>query len=122
MKQYNQRFESHLEDKIKRDAGQKVTDRQGVILSYNPLKNTATVALSGQDSDRITDIIKNVPCPTYNGIQLSAPEAGRHCFVTFKGGRESQPLITHFYNHDFERYDRDKVTKSVSDIPKYLTY
>ena len=122
MKQYNDRFEKHLEHKIEGERGRRVTDRQGMILAYNPVKNTATVAMSGQDSDYITEIIKDVPCPTYNGIQAYAPEAGRHCYVVFKGGRESQPMITHYYNHDYEKYDYHRVSNSRSDIPKYLMY
>jgi hypothetical protein len=122
MKQYNHKFEDHLEKRAKGEHNKRVTDRQGIVLGYNPMTNTASVALSGQDSDLVTDIIKNVPCPTYNGMQLSAPEAGRHCWVTFKGGRESQPMITHFYNHDYQKYDYRRMNKSKSDIPKYLMY
>lgn len=122
MRQYNDRFEKHINKKIAADRAVRVTDRHGMILSYNPRSNTATVALSGQDSDVITDILKEVPCPTYHGVQMSAPEAGRHCYIVFKGGRESQPMITHYYNHDYKKYDHYRMSNSHSSIPKYLTY
>jgi len=121
MRQHNERFDKNIQEKITRSEQKKVNDRHGMILSYDPFANTATVALSGQDSDNITDILKKVPCPTYNGIQLVAPEVGRGCYVVFKGGRESQPMITHFYNHDYKKYDQHRMNVAVSDLPKYLT-
>ena len=120
MKQHNEKFEAYIQGRISKREGQRVTDRHGVIMSYDPFKNTATVALSGQDSDNISDLTKNVPCPTYNGIQLAAPEPGRGCWVIFKGGRESQPVITHFFNYDYESYDYGKQSSSVNDLPRYL--
>lgn len=122
MRQYNNRFEKHIDNKIAADRSVRTTDRNGIILSYNPKTNTATVALSGQDSDDMGDIVKNVPCPTYHGLQLCAPKMGRPCYVVFKGGRESQPMITHYYNHSYEKFDYESMTNSHSTIPKYLTY
>ena len=122
MKQHNERFDSYISNKINLERYSRVSDRHGIILSYNHRSNTATVGLTGQDSDSITDIIKEVPCPTYNGLQLGAPDAGRHCYVVFKGGRESQPMITHYYNHNYEKYDYHKMSNCKSNVPKYLTY
>jgi hypothetical protein len=121
MKQHNEKFESHLRERIAQSSGVKVNDRHGLILSYNATKNTATVALTGQDSDFITDLLKEVPCPTYMGLQVAAPEPGRGCWVAFKGGHESQPMITHFYNHDYEKFDYRKMSSAKNDIPRYLT-
>lgn len=120
MKQHNERFDQFINNKILKHDGERETDRYGIIISYNPLDNTATVALSGQDSDYLTDLIKNVPCPTYLGFQMAAPEPGRGCWVTFKGGKLSQPFITHFYNHDYKKYDYHRVTNAENSVPRYL--
>jgi hypothetical protein len=121
MKQHNANFDKYIKGHIDGAQSKLVNDRHGMVLSYDPAENTATIALSGQDSDDITDIIKEVPCPTYHGLKLAAPEAGRGCYVVFKGGRESQPMITHFYNHDYKKFDFDQMNRTSSDIPKYLT-
>jgi len=121
MRQHNEHFEEFIQKRLNENEGRRVNDRQGVIMEYDRRTNTATVALSSQDSDIVGSILKKVPCPSYNGIQMIAPEEGRSCWVVFKGGRESQPYVTHFFNHDFGKFDYRRMYRAGNDIPKYLT-
>ncbi len=94
--------------------------RMGVITSYNRFKNTATVMISGRDSDSIDEILRNVTCPVYMGIQIASPEPGRMCWVSFKNGSLTQPIITHYFNHSYGNFEFKRQTTARYDLPGYL--
>jgi hypothetical protein len=114
------KFDKYIDDKAaQRHMGSPVP-RYGIISSYDPNNNTATVILSAPDSDGIQQILDKVPCPTYMGLQMAAPEPGRPCFVTFLSSRnESRPVITHFFNHLYQKRDYYRHTDARSGVSQF---
>lgn len=92
----------------------------GTIVGYDINTNTATVVIEKQETNHIDQILYGVPCPTYIGVQMVAPEPGRPCWVVFKNGDVSVPLVTHYYNHMYHTYDHKKQTSTDSTIPSFL--
>ena len=99
---------------------QRATQRVGVIMSYDMFTNTATVVITGENTDAIDEILRNVPCPVYMGIQTVAPEPGRPCMVIFRNGAMTNPLITHYYNHSYERFDYPRLNSAAYSLPTYM--
>ena len=99
---------------------QAMSGRLGVISSYDEVNNTATVMISGENSDVIEDVLRNVMCPVSLGVQSVTPSPGRECWVVFKNNNISQPLITHYYNHRYSQYDYPKQTQAHIGLPNYL--
>lgn len=95
--------------------------RYGIVQSYDTRTNTATVLMSSTDSDAVGDILTNVLCPVTLGIQTVAPEAGRPCWVVFKGERnDKKAMISHYFNHRFDTYDYSKQYNTNSSMPRYM--
>lgn len=117
----NPKFEKHLQEAIDYSNRQMSKDRYGIVMAYDRSTNTATVLLSSSESDIPGDVITNVPCPVYAGIQLVAPEPGRPCWVTYKGNSESQPFITHYFNHSYQKFDYKRQYQSSSGVPNFVT-
>lgn len=109
-----------VKDEIRNSRGQYPNGVLGVVSSYDRYTNTATVIASRPDSDEVDEVMNKVPCPVLLGIQSSAPEPGRPCFVVFKGGNRTQPLITHFYNHQYDKFDYQRQTTARVALPSYL--
>lgn len=99
---------------------QAISGRLGVVMSYDRHDNTATVVISGEQTDEIEDVLTKVMCPVTLGVQSVAPSPGMQCWVIFKGGNMSQPLITHFFNHKYGDYDYPRQTPANNSIPSYL--
>jgi len=99
---------------------QKMVGCLGVISSYDAGSNTATVMITKEQTDEISDVIKNVMCPRIMGIQTVAPTAGLLCWVVFKDNNFTQPLITQYYNHRFNQFDYSKNVKSTNMLPSHL--
>lgn len=117
----NPKFNQYIESKIQTSDETRNIDRFGVVLSYNPITNTATVLMSSPNTETAGDILENVPCPVIMGIQMAAPEPGRPCWVCFKGNRgEKYPMISHYFNHDYQKYDYNRHTTASSGIPYYM--
>ena len=117
----NPKFNQYIDSKIQTSDETRNIDRFGVVLSYNGVTNTATVLMSSPSTESAGDIIENVPCPVLMGIQMAAPEPGRPCWVCFKGNRgEKYPMISQFFNHDFEKYDYQRHTAASTGIPFYM--
>lgn len=95
--------------------------REAIVIAYNSFKNTATVAMSQPKTDELGDIHRDVPCPTTNGIIGVAPDPGRACWVTFKDENERRPVITHFYNNLYEKYDYETATNAQSMTPRFYS-
>lgn len=117
----NQKFNKFIDSKIQRSDDTRNIDRFGVVLNYDSVTNTATVLMSSPVTESAGDILENVPCPVTMGIQTAAPEPGRPCWVCFKGSRgEKYPMISHFFNHNFQKYDYQRHTQAASGIPYYM--
>lgn len=95
--------------------------RIGIIQSYDPRTNTATVMLTAPDSDTPGDIITNVMCPVLMGLQLASPEPGRPCWVVFRGSNDKAAVIVNYFNHMFSHYDYNRLYDARSAIPKYMS-
>ena len=92
----------------------------GMVVNYNRVKNTATVLLAEQDSDRPDDVLNNVPCPSLVGIQTCAPEPGRMCWVVFRGHSRDHPVIVSFFNPYFEAVDHPRHNGANFHTPRYI--
>jgi len=114
------KIEQQIQDAFATGRQQNLAGRLGVIASYNAIDNTATVLISGENTDVIEDILNGVMCPVQLGIQTVAPSPGRECWVVFKNNNISQPLITHYYNHKYSQYDYSKQTQANIGLPNYL--
>lgn len=112
-KQINQTLES-------RQWQRNATGSVGVIITYDKYSNTATVLVSKPETDEADEILHNVPCPTFIGVQMAAPEPGRPCYVLFKNGMVTQPLISHFYNHRYLENDLNRQSPSHMNLPTYM--
>ena len=99
---------------------QRMSGRFGVISQYDVRKNTATVFITKEQTDEIEDILTNVMCPRTLGVQQVAPNPGMMCWVVFKDNNITQPLITHFFNHQYEDFDYKKQNVIKDTLPSYL--
>lgn len=115
-KALNNKIESKLSSASSIKSGMRI----GVISSYNAFNNTATVLVSEPDSDAIDEIIREVPCPVYMGLQNVAPEPGRMCIVVFKNGAITQPIITNFFNHSYKKFDYLRHNRAGYALPQYM--
>ena len=118
--EYNPKLTRAIDDHLMRDRQSRATPRMGIVASYNTDQNTATVIMSDRFSDQLTDVIKDVPCPTNMGVQMVAPEPGRACWVAFDGQGERNPFILSFMNPHYGKYDTMKQLMSDPGIPRYM--
>lgn len=117
----NPNFDQYLRDAMSQMEHETNTPRPGIIQSYNPVSNTATVLLVGVDSDVPHQVLTDVICPVYMGIQMAAPDSGRPCWVAFKGGvNDNKAIIVSYFNHNYQRYDYAKQTIADSGVPGYM--
>lgn len=118
----NPKFQKHLNDTISARLNTQSGGRHGIVLAYDHTTNTATVAMSAQDSDVIVDLLRNVPCPVQLGVQGVAPEAGRPCWVLFKSGKDNKnAVISHYFNHLYDQFDYGIQNNATTGIPSFLT-
>lgn len=98
------KFDQYMKDHAHQMKMESPIPRYGLISSFDPTTNTATVILSAPDSDGIQQILRSVPCPVYPGLQTAAPGPGQPCFVVFLSSRnESRPLVISYFNHEFNK-------------------
>lgn len=114
------KYQKHLKETLSQHNNETPTDRYGIVASYDPVTNTAKVLSSAPDSDRLGDIYDRVPCPTTAGIQMAAPEPGRGCWLIFSGRNEGRPMISHFFNHDYQKYDYYRHTIADNGVPNFM--
>lgn len=116
MKKTSEQINEHFDQAFYR----KANGRIGTIASYNPYENTASVIISSEQSNDVDEVLTNVPCPVTMGVQSVAPEPGRPCYVIFKNGSVTQPLILAFWNHRYSQFDYDRQTKALNSVPSFL--
>lgn len=92
----------------------------GMILSYNPVHNTATVLMSQPGSDEIGRIERDVICPSVMGVQAVSPKMGDACAVQYYDGTKTKPFITHFYNDFYEQSDYRRQFIAENDVPRFM--
>lgn len=115
----NPKFDNYIRSQNAQFDAERSRSRPGIITSFNRIDNTATVILTGPNSDQIGDTYRDVPCPVYPGIQMAAPEAGRPCWVDFRGKDESRPIIVSYFNHEFSRFDYSRLYAAETGVPQY---
>lgn len=116
----NQKVQQQIDQTIQNQNYKKLTGSVGTVLSYDRFANTASVVVSKSETDEADEVLKNVPCPTHIGIQMAAPEPGRLCYVVFRNGNITQPLITHYYNHRYSEFDHGRQSPTQFNIPTHL--
>lgn len=116
----NKKQQDAITSSIKENIAQGMSGRLGVIMSYDPYDNTATVAITKEQTDEIDEVIRKVMCPRTLGVQTVAPQPGLQCWVTFKDNNVTQALITQFYNHRYSQFDYPKQSQSINTLPSYL--
>ena len=111
---------SQIESQLHAIQNNQTTGCQGVILQYFNERNSATVLLSRQNSNLPGEVLNSVPCPYIPGLQYAAPEPGRMCWVEFRGDNHNTPVITHFFNSNFQNVDYEAHSDSRTNIPKFM--
>lgn len=116
------KFDNHIDERVRqRENTLPGPGRWGIISSYDQYTNTATVILASPDSDGVGDIVPNVQCPVYMGIQLAAPEPGRPCWVVFVGSKnDSRPIITNYFNFDYAKRDFYRHSDARHGVSQYM--
>lgn len=92
----------------------------GIVLTYDPETNTATVMTARPGSGKPGEIYRNVSCPQTLGVQMVAPEAGRPCQLSFPGGIQVEPIITSFFNPNHVEIDHRKQSVAKNEIPRFM--
>lgn len=115
------KFEQKVREKITEPMRmQNAQPGYALILNYNPKTNTAMVVTSLQGSDQLGEIYKDVPCPVSVGVQVRAPRLGTPCWVSFRDGTSTTPIITSFFNPHFEEYDSHSQNYAQNSLPKFM--
>lgn len=117
---FNKKLQSKIVDPVQH---QQITSGYAIVLSYDAEYNTANIQAVQKKGVARGKIYQNVVCPTNLGIQSTAPEPGRPCWVDFKSsgsGSDYFPVITHFFNHVYNQIDHQKNSVSVNNIPRYI--
>lgn len=97
-----------------------MTGSIGVLISFDNANNTATVGITENETDEIREILKNVPCPVVMGVQTVTPTPGMLCWVQFRGGKITSPLVVNFYNHRYEKHTYENQYKVDYTLPTNL--
>lgn len=92
----------------------------GVITAYNEIDNTATVLVSQGTMGNVDQVLENVPCPFYPGVQMVNPQPGLCCYVIYMDNKISQPIISHYYSYRHEKYAYEAKTATPFAVPSYL--
>lgn len=122
MKTNSPKYDEHLKNVMHEDRLSRNISRPGIIQAYDPKSHTATVLMSAPDSDARGNILTNVLCPVFPGIQNVAPDLGRPCFVVFRNGQnDKKAMISHYFNHNYNKYEYTKHNFARSAIPTYMT-
>lgn len=117
----NEKHKAQIQGEIASNRQAQMSGSLGVIIAYNSEMNTATVAMTENDSDEIREILENVPCPiSAPGVQTVSPEPGKLCWVHFANGSINSPLIVNFYNHRFNQFEHTKQYKTAFGLPMSL--
>jgi hypothetical protein len=121
MNKYPKLSQSIRENVVRPHSQQQTAGGYGIVMDYEPIRNTATVMMSSPASDQPGEVYREVMCPTMIGVQSVAPEIGRPCWVVFKNGSSTAPIITHFFNHAYDQIDYTKQNQATNSIPRYMT-
>lgn len=92
----------------------------GMVTHYDAVNNMAHVMMSRPGSDEPGEMYNNVPCPVNLGVQSTAPEPGRMCWVVFKGSNYQHPVITHFFNFNYSQRDYGRNTYAPQVSPGFM--
>lgn len=113
---FDQRLDSHLTNR----RFQQTKARPGTVVSFDKMKNTMVVILDDRVTNHIGNIVKDIPCPTIQGVQMTAPVIGSRCIIGFVDDSERYPYIISFID------GHDAVGKYIPNygietgIPKFL--
>lgn len=114
------KFDQKINDQINAHKFQQSKPRPGTVMSYDQRTNTATILIDEKYSDTIGDMVANVPCPFYYGVQTVAPAPGTRCYVAFRDSSEKEPYIINYFNDENSGF-KNVVQNSVNTgIPKFM--
>lgn len=114
-------FEQAIKDRIVDPAArQNNTGGYAIILEYNRDNHTATVLVARPGSKTPGETIKNVQCPIYPGVQQVDPEPGRPCWVVFRDGVKTSPVIVSYYSPNYAEIDRRRQTVTKNYTPRFM--
>jgi len=116
----NQKQNQKMQDAIERNEISNSHPGYGIVLAYHPEENTVDVLMSQPGSDAPGEMFTGVPCPTTMGLQVAGPEIGRPCWVMFKDGTRSTPMVSHFFNYSFDQFDYRKQYYVYDDLPRFM--
>jgi hypothetical protein len=98
---YYPKFDERLDSHLTNRRFQQTKARPGTIVSFDKMKNTMVVILDDRVTNQIGNIIKDVPCPSVQGVQMTAPTIGSRCIIGFVDDSERYPYVVSFIDgHD----------------------
>ena len=116
------KFDQKINDQITNARFKQSKTRPATIMSYNIDNNTATIVLDEKYSNNIGEMMANVPCPFYYGIQTVSPSPGTRCYVMFRDEMEKEPYIVSYFNDSNSGF-KNVVNNSVdTGIPKFMSW
>ncbi len=119
MKHYP-KFDEKLNSHILDNRLQQSKTRLGTVMSFKKTNNTVVIVLDDRMTNQIGNIIRDVPCPSIQGIQSVAPTAGSRCLVGFTDGNERYPYILSYID-EANPTGKQMPNYSVNTgIPKFL--
>lgn len=115
------KFTEKIKDSILTPAMQQgLKPSYGIVLGYESANNTCSILTVNPGSDQMGEVYQNVPAPMNLGVQTVAPKAGIMCWLAYKDGNTSAPMITHFYNLRYEEFNKRKQSFAATKTPRYL--
>lgn len=115
------KFEQKVRERIVDSAERERTrPGYGIVIEYDVDNNTATVLMAHPGTDQPGEFFMNVPCPDVFGVQTVAPSLGKPCWVEFRDATNSNPVITHFFNHVYRETEYEQQYTVNNDVPRFL--
>jgi hypothetical protein len=114
------RFDKKIQEQIDATRLKESRTRPGMVISFNPVNNTATVVVDDPHSGKPGQVLNNVPCPVTKGLQTVAPFVGTRCLIGFRNTQETDPYILNFFDDvkSSSYYNRNYSVET--GIPRYL--
>lgn len=115
------KFEQRLRTKVvDRALQQNQKPGYALVLSFDAIKNTCDIVTALPGSDKLGEVLTNIPAPTQPGVQAAAPRPGMMCWLGHRDGMTSDPYITHFFDPRFQETQYTKQYTARNDIPRFI--
>lgn len=116
------KFDKKIQDQIDNSAIKAAKTRNGTIINYDKVTNTATILLDEQHTGGIGNAVRLVPCPVTRGVQSVAPTMGTRCLVGFRDSNEMEPYVVNYFDDTPSRSNYHSSYIVRTGIPRYMVH